>query len=482
MELSTGLVAVTSTLQIATNDTEYIDAEDGSGNNRFTVSRASGSQVVNVDFASNPTAGTDQVGAIRTYENGAALSDVISFLRNGYVGIGTNAPDTNLNIVGSNQCNLRVESTVAGGGIDLKDSTTTADNQVGIGAFGDDLCFRSGGAAAGNMRLLANGDLGIGTNSPTSKLHLDGGVMTISGVSYPSLTFDSDASAVNFAVYSASFNDYLGISNGTSDIAVFKSTGNVGIGTTSPASLLSVGNAATANSPASTANISTNDTGAYQLRLTSSTFNADGNWIGLGMGYSNDYMKLAIIARASDGNGRGTLNFCNNGTAGSSNADLSHTIASITSDGLTFNGDTAAANALDDYEEGTWTPVFGGDTTAGTYTFGSSGGGYRKIGSQVTVWCSLIDISESSAGSGQMVISGLPFTVANTVVFSRLSCFIYVRQALATRNNLIGIVDPNSTKVYLQYDNNAASGGSPMTIAGDYLLGMDVGFVATYYV
>ena len=26
--------------------------------------------------------------------------------------------------------------------------------------------------------------------------------------------------------------------------------------------------------------------------------------------------------------------------------------------GITFNGDTAAANALDDYEDGTWTPVF----------------------------------------------------------------------------------------------------------------------------
>lgn len=165
LELSTGLVSVSSTLQIATNDTEYIDAEDGSGNNRFTVSRSSGSQVVNVDFASNPSAGTDQVGAIRTYENGVALSDVISFLRNGYVGIGTSAPDTNLNIVGSNQCNLRVESTITGGGIDLKDSTTSADNQVGVGAFGDALCFRSGGAAAGNMRLQSDGTLTLFGNT-----------------------------------------------------------------------------------------------------------------------------------------------------------------------------------------------------------------------------------------------------------------------------------------------------------------------------
>ncbi len=32
----------------------------------------------------------------------------------------------------------------------------------------------------------------------------------------------------------------------------------------------------------------------------------------------------------------------------------------VTTDGLTFNGDTASANALDDYEEGTWTPTLGG--------------------------------------------------------------------------------------------------------------------------
>ena len=97
LELSTGLVSVSSTLQIATNDLQYIDAEDTGGNNRFTVSRSSGSQVVNVDFASNPTLGTDQVGAIRTYQDGVSLSDSISFMKNGYVGIGNKINATGFN-------------------------------------------------------------------------------------------------------------------------------------------------------------------------------------------------------------------------------------------------------------------------------------------------------------------------------------------------------------------------------------------------
>jgi hypothetical protein len=56
------------------------------------------------------------------------------------------------------QCPLEVESTGTGGGIALLDNTTTNNTSVGIGALGDNLCFRSGGSAAGNARLLANGN------------------------------------------------------------------------------------------------------------------------------------------------------------------------------------------------------------------------------------------------------------------------------------------------------------------------------------
>ena len=37
--------------------------------------------------------------------------------------------------------------------------------------------------------------------------------------------------------------------------------------------------------------------------------------------------------------------------------------------GLTFNGDTAAANALDDYETGTWTPDILGGTSNPSLTY-----------------------------------------------------------------------------------------------------------------
>jgi hypothetical protein len=63
------------------------------------------------------------------------------------------------------------------------------------------------------------------------------------------------------------------------------------------------------------------------------------------------------------------------------------------------------ANTLDDYEEGTWTPVvtntgFGSGTLNGTYT---------KIGRVVTITANL-QLTSVGTASGTLTASGLPFT------------------------------------------------------------------------
>ena len=82
----------------------------------------------------------------------------------------------------------------------------------------------------------------------------------------------------------------------------------------------------------------------------------------------------------------------------------------IDANGLTFNGDTAAANALDDYEEGTFTPTFAGSTTNPTVTYAAQLGRYTKIGRQVTASIEL-GISANTGGVGTIQVAGLPFTV-----------------------------------------------------------------------
>jgi len=75
----------------------------------------------------------------------------------------------------------------------------------------------------------------------------------------------------------------------------------------------------------------------------------------------------------------------------------------VTNDGLTFNGDTAAANALSDYEEGTWTP-----TTSGTNPTVQNAS-YTKIGRTVHISIYL----NSMSGATGTQINGLPFTPSN---------------------------------------------------------------------
>ena len=52
--------------------------------------------------------------------------------------------------------------------------------------------------------------------------------------------------------------------------------------------------------------------------------------------------------------------------------------------GLTFNGDTAQANALDDYEEGTWTPTIEVLRGASGQSYLIQNGRYTKIGDVAT--------------------------------------------------------------------------------------------------
>jgi len=82
--------------------------------------------------------------------------------------------------------------------------------------------------------------------------------------------------------------------------------------------------------------------------------------------------------------------------------------------GGVYLGGTGAANKLDDYEEGAWTPTTNGDATG---ALGAAEGRYVKVGQKVTVWAQFRVTSSFTANS----IGGLPFTVGNLFTISSLA-------------------------------------------------------------
>ena len=122
----------------------------------------------------------------------------------------------------------------------------------------------------------------------------------------------------------------------------------------------------------------------------------------------------------------------------------------VDSDGVKFNGDTAAANALDDYEEGTFTPTYVGLTIS---SVSSNTGRYTKIGNIVYVGVDLQDATWSSGG-GHLGISNLPFSGATQRAFTGTFAWYYLVSNLGTADALAGYVAGGASSMMMYASQN----------------------------
>jgi hypothetical protein len=85
--------------------------------------------------------------------------------------------------------------------------------------------------------------------------------------------------------------------------------------------------------------------------------------------------------------------------------------------GILFHNDTAAANELDDYEEGTWTPSLQVAPSGVSIQSGSVVANYTKIGNRVCISMVMNLASSNNPGSNtDMRIAGFPFSNADSSV------------------------------------------------------------------
>jgi hypothetical protein len=379
------------------------------------------------------------------------------------VGIGTSSPAGKLHISGDGAAAnlIRLQNTGAGtnGFFDISVTSTEAQVIANYSTTAIPMLFLTG--AAERLRITSTGNVGIGTSTPAAKLDVN--QTNQSGDNdFIRLTTDATSGSLSLGIYPSSNNSlsFIGsnalfssggvtrlnaaaggslLSMNTDSIVVYvssgaanpvermriDSSGNVGIGTTAPSNFEGV-----------TFGDSILDVnGVIQVRGDATNGNALVQFGG------STYRKALMFSSVGTDVGYLGVAIAANGTDSSSTE-----VARFTPNGLTFNGDTAAANALDDYEEGTWTMgvSFGGASVGVTY--GVQGGTYTKIGRQVTV-NGFIILSSKGSSAGAAAITGLPFTSGNNSGNNSSASLWLFNVSFA--NQFQGIGDQNATTITL---------------------------------
>ena len=289
--------------------------------------------------------------------------------------------------------------------------------------------------------------VGIGEASPLAKLHIktadsgasadsgadelvlensgDTGMTIMSGTSNSgSIRFgDSGDNDNGIIIYNHGSNPYMRFFVDGGERLRIDDSGNVGIGSTTPADKLEVaGNVLISDSSPEL----TLETGAshYNWQIAAQENLSSALEISVGSAdadASNDtfspkiYVKQAGDVEITDGN---LVVASGHGIDFSATANTSAT------------GGSTSQELLDDYEEGTWTATLsssGGGFAASVTSF--SGGHYTKIGNMVTAHIYTGSFNITNAGSGYAKISGLPYASMysaadyGSAIFYHANCF-----------------------------------------------------------
>jgi len=144
--------------------------------------------------------------------------------------------------------------------------------------------------------------------------------------------------------------------------------------------------------------------------------------------------------------------------------------------GVTSNTD---GNTLDDYEEGTWTPTYGGGSSNPTVSYTTQIARYTKLGRLISVW-GYIRVNSTSGGSGGLEIHGLPFTSANTSYIASTVGYATGWVSNATPTRILVKINSNQINLYRQNSSDPRA-GMENVVCSSLANSCEIYFSSVYY-
>jgi hypothetical protein len=410
-----------------------------------------------------------------TYPSGTGITERMRIDSSGNVGIGTSSPTTPLDIsANTSSLNLSLAGSATNVSIARflsQDRTTTyalirgASNEFRLNCQANaPTTFYTNNTE--RMRIDSAGNVGIGTTSPSSRLNIASGVFELgsglaSGSSFPSGSsscFIYRSNDTQTGVFGDLVLQSRPDGSPRSIVFVTGSTPDERM-RISAAGIVFIGNGTAAASPtngilSATGGDGTDIAGAtLTIRGGASTGSGAGGPIRFSTaaaGASGTTVRSASERMRIDSSG----NLLIGKTSATANGgDLQ------VSSGITFPATQVAksdANTLDDYEEGSWTPVYDpstGSFTSVTYSSTRSGR-YTKIGNTVYIH-GIVSTDAITVGTaaGSVRVSGLPFTSINANPLNSIT----VGAAFAFADDMPSeaLMGPNVTRMSLYYRSTA---------------------------
>jgi hypothetical protein len=237
----------------------------GNANNVYRKTSGDVGNFIKMVYSKGITFHTNVTGNAGSTEYSVENNEQMRIDLNGNVGIGATAPSVGLQLGNSTSGQTKTAIFNSEGGVEagltIKSRTNRAklavsdnDTTAYVVAEGTIASFgRADTAASTNISVLANGDVGIGTTSPSRLLTLENNSSTVTNNSQLRI---NNAGAGDAYIYLFAGSDWsLGIDNSDSDkfklcttndvsdgteVVTVDRNGNVGIGTTSPQAKLQV--------------------------------------------------------------------------------------------------------------------------------------------------------------------------------------------------------------------------------------------------